>query len=285
MIIGSLAESDLGALLAIQHAFAGQSAPWTATALRRTLHDPARGGGDRVRVARDEGVVAGAIGWVPGGDVFYLSPLLASSDRAARALVALGLREAGSASRIRVTTGALDSHVARVLEELGFALHSELLDLSRATAELSAPDIAPLRWCSLAEAEPARLVALHNEAFREVPNTLPLELEDLERLPGAFAEASSVIADAEHYAAHLIALRHDDAPEPYAEIDVVGVRDAYRRRGLGRAMIARALGAAHRAGLPELRALVSSLNTGSLELHRNNGFDVRYRRFQWQHTR
>jgi len=190
------------------------------------------------------------------------------------------------ALRIRVTTGALDSHVARVLEERGFALHSELLDLSRATAELSAPDVAPLRWCSLAEAEPARLVALHNETFREVPNTLPLELEDLERLlRGAFAEASSVIVDAEHDAAHLIALRHDDAPEPYAEIDVVGVRDAYRRRGLGRAMIARALGAAYRAGLPELRALVSSLNTGSLELHRNNGFDVRYRRFQWQHTR
>jgi ribosomal protein S18 acetylase RimI-like enzyme len=286
MIIEGLADSDLEALLTIQHAWAGEAAPWTAEVLRRTIHDPARGGGAQVRVARDEGVVIGAIAWVLGDDICYLSPLLASNERAARALAEIGLREAGAAARIRVTTGARDSHVARVLQELGFEYHSEFLELSRAPGELAAPDIAPLGWCSLAEADPVRLLALHNETFREVPNTLPLELADLEQLVrGAFAEASSVIADGERYVGHLIALRYDDTLEPYAEIDVVGVLDDYRRRGLGRALLARALGAAHREGLREMRALVSSLNAGSLELHRNNGFSVRYRRFQWQLTR
>jgi len=66
---------------------------------------------------------------------------------------------------------------------------------------------------------------------------------------------------------------------------VVGVLDAYGRRGLGRALLARALGAAHREGLGEMRALMSSQNAGSLALHRACGFGVRYRRFLWQLTR
>ena len=283
MILGSLAASDLEPLLAIQHACAGEAAPWTAELLHRTLHDPARGGGDHVRVARDGDLVVGAIAWVPGGDTFYLSPLLAANGAAARALVELGLREAGAASRIRVTTGASDGGVARVLQDLGFAYHSEFLDLSRATGELSAPAIAPLQWRSLSAADPARLLALHNETFRDVHSTLPLEPADLEHLlHGAFAAASSIIADGDRYVGHLIALRHATGPEPHAEIDAVGVLDSHRQRGLGRAMIARALAAAHRDGLPEMRALVSSLNAGSLELHRRCGFVTRYRRFQWQ---
>lgn len=286
MILASLADADLAPLLAIQHATADEAAPWTAEILRRTLDDPARGSGAHVRVARDGEDVVGAIAWVSGGEIFYLSPLIAANAAAARALIEHGLREAGAATRIRVTTGARESHVTRVLQELGFTAHSEFLELSRDTRELAAPDLAPLRWCALADADPARLLALYNATFREVPNTTLLELSDLEwQLRDAFAEASSVIADDERLAGYLIAMRHEGGPEPHVEIEAAGVDDAYRRRGLGRAMIARALAATRRAALPELRALVSSLNTGSLELHRASGFDVRYRRYQWQLAR
>ena len=278
--IGKLAASDLEPLLAIQHAFAGETAPWTAETLHQILYG--RGGGDHVWVARDEGAVVGAIGCMPRGDVFSLFPLLAVTGRVASALVELGLREAGSTPWIRASTGARDSHVARVLQDLDFVLHGELLDLSRPTGDLAAPEIAPLRWCSLTELEPSRLLALHNETFREHP----LALDFFAQLVlGASASASSVIADGDRYVAYLIARREVDALVPYAHIHFVGVRDAYRRRGLGRAMIARALGGAHREGLPVLRATVSSLNAGSRELHRRSGFSVLHRDFVWEYTR
>jgi ribosomal protein S18 acetylase RimI-like enzyme len=286
VIIGRLAEEDLGPLLAIQHAFEGERARWTAETLSRVLHDRAGAGSGHLRIARLEGTAVGAVGWVPRGDVCHLSPLLAATEPVARALIELGLGEAGPASQVRAATSAQASHVASALQELGFAPRSESLDLSRPTRELAVPEIAPLEWRSITEVETSRLRALHDEAFRADPNLSPFDPDGFGRLVRvACTEASSVIVDGERYVGYLLATRHTDVPAPHAHIDFVGVLDAYRRRGLGRAMIARALGAAHRQGLPELSAMVSSLNTGSLELHLQSGFSVFDRRVLWQHTR
>jgi ribosomal protein S18 acetylase RimI-like enzyme len=286
VIVRALVESDLEPLLELQHLLAGEAAPLTAQSLRDVLHDRARGSGAQVRIACDGERVVGAVGWVDGGETFYLSPLLAATAEAARVLVELGLRMGATAQRVRVTTGAPDSHTAGVLAELGFTPHSEFLDLARTTGPLKARDIAPLGWCTLADADPARLLALHNAAFRDVPNTLPMDLEDLAQLvTTALPDASAVIVHGAHPVGYLIAVAHRDPPEPHAEVSVVGVATDVRQRGLGRALVAHALAGARRAGFDEMRALVSSHNHASVELHWRCGFTTRYRRFQWQRGR
>ena len=270
VIVRLLGDGDTNALLAIQHARAGLDSRWSRAHLDDTLRDPARGSGVNVRVAVENGQVAGAVGWVRGDIEFFAAPFLAADAAAARVLVDLSLLQARGASWIRVSVGEPDSEVTEVLRERGFSLHSEMIELAR-TTEDTASDLVTT---PVGAADREQLLELYNSTFRDVPNSLPIDREELDAfIASSFAEASCVIPGG-----FLIARDHGQ----HAEIYVTGVDVAHRGRGLGRAMVMRAVGAAFRAGIPEIRATVSSLNAASIELHTRCGFAPKFRRFVWQ---
>jgi ribosomal protein S18 acetylase RimI-like enzyme len=270
VIVRLLGDGDTDALLALQHARAGLDSQWSREHLDDTLRDPARGSGVNVRVAVDHGRVAGAVGWVRGDVEFFAAPFLAADAAAARTLIDLSLLQARGASWIRISVGERDSEVTEVLRDRGFTLHSEMIELARATEDIA----SDLATTPVADADRGELLALYNSTFRDVPNALPIDREELDAfIASSFAAASCVIPGG-----FLIARDHGS----HAEIYVTGVDAAHRGRGLGRAMVMRAVGASFRAGLPEIRASVSSLNAASIELHTRCGFAPKFRRFVWQ---
>ena len=270
MIVRLLGDGDTDALLAIQHLRAGLDSRWTRTHLDDVLRDPARARGVNVRVAVDGGQVVGAVGWVRGDSEFFASPFIAATPAAARTLVDLSLLQARGARWIRVSVGERESEISDVLAERGFALHSEMIELARPTEDLpSELDVTDIR-----AADRERLLELYNSTFRDVPNALPIDREELD----SFVESSFVDASSVTPHGFLIARDHGD----HAEIYVTGVEAEQRGKGLGRAMVLRAVAAAARAGIPEIRAVVSSVNPASLELHTRSGFTPKFRRFVWQ---
>jgi ribosomal protein S18 acetylase RimI-like enzyme len=64
----------------------------------------------------------------------------------------------------------------------------------------------------------------------------------------------------------------DDPPGEYAIVTNLVVRDAFRRRGLGAALLAEAERYARAAGATELRIAVLSENRGAAALYRRAGF-------------
>lgn len=79
-------------------------------------------------------------------------------------------------------------------------------------------------------------------------------------------------------AAFVVALRDGDA----VELSEIGVRAAWRRRGLARALVDRTIDRAAEAGARELTALVASTNLASLALHAAAGLREHDRRAMYQ---
>jgi ribosomal protein S18 acetylase RimI-like enzyme len=62
-------------------------------------------------------------------------------------------------------------------------------------------------------------------------------------------------------------------PEPYAELSELFVEEAYRRRGVGRALILYAEALARQAGASELAVLTDHENHAALGLYRSLGYE------------
>jgi ribosomal protein S18 acetylase RimI-like enzyme len=61
-------------------------------------------------------------------------------------------------------------------------------------------------------------------------------------------------------------------PEPYAELSELYVEEAYRRRGIGKALILHAEGLARQAGAGEMVILTGDDNQAALGLYRSLGY-------------
>lgn len=62
------------------------------------------------------------------------------------------------------------------------------------------------------------------------------------------------------------------APDPYAEVAELFVEEAYRRRGMGRALLEEAIALATRAGATELKVATDFHNTAAQQLYYAVGF-------------
>jgi len=285
MILRPLDPADLPALLALQHAFTGAGARWSAEFLASELRHPARGGGRNVVVAERDGAVAGGAGWVEAGAQLFGSPIFAGDEEASAALVAhlvARARAIGAASLRCSTTGA-DAPKQRALAAAGFAPLLDFITLARPVAALDAPAL-PLRHVPCAEYPVPALRELYNETFADVPGAPRLDDEMVAHgVATLWADGSGVWLDEDGAAAgFIIGTRERDGDLEHATVDSVGVRAAWRGRGVGRLAVAHLLRAAVAAGLLEARALIASTNEPSLRLHRALGFAERSRITSWE---
>lgn len=62
------------------------------------------------------------------------------------------------------------------------------------------------------------------------------------------------------------------APDPYAEVAELFVEEAYRRRGVGRALLEEAIEVARSEGATELKVVTGFRNTAAQQLYHATGF-------------
>ena len=276
--------ADLDALRALQHATAGTGPRWSRAALEGQLTDPARDHGRRVVVAERGGAIVGAAGWVEAPPQLFGAPVLAADRDAADVLVAHLIAHARSMSATSLRISATDGDAAKVaaLAAAGFAALFDLLTLARSTEAL--PVATTFRRRDLASLGVAALRDLHNETFAGVPNSPPLDDDDVQHvLARHWAEASGVwLDDGGEVAGFVIAVRDRDGEQDFVEDDSIAVRAPWQRRGLGDAMLRHMLAVAAGDCVPEARALIASTNAASLRLHERAGFAERSRRTVWE---
>ncbi len=283
-----LERRDLPALLALQHAFTGEGVRWTLAHLDRELHDPARDGGRRVVVAERAGVVVGGAGWIVAGDEMFGAPVLAGDVEAAGALLdhLVARAHATGVATLRVSATALDAPKHQALAARGFEALFDFLTLARPPVEIDVPSL-PLVHIPVTGLPTAAMRDLVNETFAGVPNAPPMDEEATRHaLDALWPEGSGVWIDSGgEPAGFLWGTRERDGDLEHAAVDSIGVRAAWRGQGVGRLLLGTLLGAAARAGLPEVRALIAWVNEPSLRLHRRLGFAERSRFTVWQLAR
>lgn len=283
---------DCAALAAVSRRSVRGRAPLSEPELFDQLFDAARGHGAHTHVLTDEeDRPRAALGWVSAGEQLFLSPLIAEEQRDAAALLERGRAAAlaAGAAWIRGSAGAGEA-AQRALAAAGYQRRFDFVDLASSVAALrSGPAAAAAPPASfsampLLAADREALLELHNRSFAGVPSSPPLSREDLDELcasPRLVAAASHVLVD-EHgaQAAFLLCLTGPSAE--VAVVEAVGVASRFRRRGLAARAIHLAAAALPAAGFTELRALIASTNTASLQLHQALGFGEKHRRQVWQ---
>jgi putative acetyltransferase len=114
--------------------------------------------------------------------------------------------------------------------------------------------------------------------LREYPASIPVPLETpdfehwLAELPGPYAppRGALLVARVDGASAGCVLLRPLDVDT--GEIKRLYVRDAYRRAGVGRALVSDAIGHARRAGYARLRLDTHSTMIPAQNLYRSFGF-------------
>ena len=278
-----LRPADLPALLALQHAFAGDGPRWSMAELRANLYDAGRDHGRRVVVVERDGEVLGGAGWVEAGPWCYGAPVVAVDDEVARALVAHVLARAYAigASHIRITATRVDAPKRTALTAAGF---EPIFDLVTAVREVRAGEgvLWEAPWARLghAELDLPRLLDVHNETFQGVPNApalSPAELRDQlddSRCDPALT-AAWVGPDGRYLAFVMVSRDHDDRGR-FVTDDAIGVREEVRGRGIARAILSDLVARAADE-VDEVRALIASTNASALVAHAAAGFAERSR--------
>jgi ribosomal protein S18 acetylase RimI-like enzyme len=273
----ALATDDLPALLALQHATSTPA--WSAATLEGQLLDPAREHGRNVVVATRDGAIVGVAGWVDAEGEQFGAPVLAADREAADALVdrlVAHARDRG-ATRLRISCTTPEQAKRDALESAGFRVVLDFITLAIA-AERRNPRIELAR-VAVDSVEPEVVKLLHDETFDGVDNAPPISIEQARHVQQhAWPEASGVWLDGDEPGAFVVAMRDGDA----LEIDEIGVRASWRRRGLARALVDLVIDIAATAGFAEVRALIASTNAASLALHEAAGLRERYRRAMYQ---
>ncbi|HWG67578.1 MAG TPA: GNAT family N-acetyltransferase [Rhodanobacteraceae bacterium] len=128
------------------------------------------------------------------------------------------------------------------------------------------------------QADSAELVATARELFREYAQAIGTDLEyqgfsvELAALPAPYVppRGALLIARFESGIAGCVALRPLDAHR--GEMKRLYVRPAYRKSGLGKALVEAVINAAHRIGYRELRLDTLASMTSAQALYRRIGF-------------
>jgi len=284
MRLRALADADVPALRAMQHAQAAPGDPrWSTAELRASLYDLARDHGRRVVVAVRGGAVLGCAGWVDAAPMVFGAPVLASDDAAADALIAHLLDHARAlGATLRVSATPSEAAKRRALAGAGMTPIFDFVTVARA---IRRGDGAPwarvgrrVRW---AELDAAAFADVHNATFDGVPNSTPLTAVEMRAQldePLVDREATAAWASNDGYLAFVQVERDgDDATGRFATLAAIGVRAAARAHGLAAAIVDDVL-ARVSAEVTEARALIASTNAASLALFAGRGFVERCRR-------
>jgi ribosomal protein S18 acetylase RimI-like enzyme len=280
MRLRAIERGDVPALVAIHRAIVGPVAAWSAAVLEDLLWNPGHADGRNAVVAVDgRGAVAGVAGWIAVGREFFGSPVLARDHAAAELLVGelVSRARAAGAAWIRIGCADGEPHKRAALVARGF---EEQLHFSMMTcAPAPRPTIRPsgLEYAPLASVEPAVLIEIHDASMLEIDNTGPMSVEAARHLQArAWGVGSGVWLDGDSPAAFLVLIR-DREPVDHVLIDQIGVAPRWRRLGIARILVERALDRAALDGATEVRAIIASTNHPSLALHQAAGFQEAWR--------
>jgi ribosomal protein S18 acetylase RimI-like enzyme len=253
----------------MHRAIVGPRMAWSAAVLEAQLWDPNHGHGRQVVVAVDEGTIAGVAGWVAIGREFFGSPMLARNDRAATLFVdeLIARARAAGAAWIRIGCAHGEDHKRAALIARGFSVQLDFVTMGCVVESRNATPPVGLVRVPLATVAPEVLREIHDASMLEIDNSGPMSLDDAKHQQArAWPDGSGVWFDGNRPAGFLIMIR-DSEPIDHALIDQVGVAPSWRRRGIARALVDRAIDFAGRAGAVEVRALIASNNRASLALH------------------
>jgi RimJ/RimL family protein N-acetyltransferase len=278
--------ADLDEILALQHECAPMHRWWSEDQARAELGDTARGHGKNTLVARRDGALVGVAGWVEfaaAAGEFYGAPLVAADIDTASMLIDRLVARARQvdADWIRIGAWPTDPIKRGALQAASFEHAFDIVDLALEleSAPPRPPDTGPLRALHAGEIDAERFAALYNECFVHVPNAPAIDAE-LARETWAdellWFEASHVLVDEQgEYRAFLTMRRGGD-------IEVIGVSESMRRRGLARAMLERAIALAFDHNVRRISSMCASSNPASLALHHALGFVEIARVQMWQ---
>jgi mycothiol synthase len=126
--------------------------------------------------------------------------------------------------------------------------------------------------------EPA-LVELVNEAFRDHPSPLTLDLDQVRRVharhdfdPTTILVVAPAAEPGRLVAFCRVARYEDDDGRPVGEVKLVGVLPEFRNRGLGRELVRWGVDAVRRRGAGDVYLSVEGENDGALHLYATLGF-------------
>jgi mycothiol synthase len=133
----------------------------------------------------------------------------------------------------------------------------------------------------------AALVDLANEAFRDHPSPLRLDLDQVRRVharpdfdPTTILVVSPAAEPDRLVAFCRVARYEDDDGRPVGEVKLVGVLPAFRNRGLGRELVRWGVDAVRRRGAGDVYLAVEGENEGALHLYTTLGFR---QHVEWPH--
>jgi mycothiol synthase len=134
--------------------------------------------------------------------------------------------------------------------------------------------------------EPA-FVALVNDAFRDHPSPLEVDVETVRRVNAApdFDPSTILLVTPSNEPGRLIGFcrvgrYHDDDAVMTGEVRLLGVRTEARRRGLGRALVRWGVDDLRRRGVDRIVLSVEGQNESALGIYESEGFR---RRVEWRH--
>jgi GNAT superfamily N-acetyltransferase len=284
---------DLPELIELHHELAPSREWWSAATAREQFTDAGRSGGQNTLIARRDGRIVAAAGWVElgaGDGEFYIAPFLVQDQDIAAAMVeriTARAREIGADwVRARVWSRG-DDVKEEVLRAAGFTHVFDFVQLSRPLTRSPVPSPVPpeldglhgLHMVTADQVDPERFATLYNTAFAGVSNVPAVAPEvAIEPWRGSdpWPEASCVLADRDGvYQAYILVFAS-------GYIDGVAVAPAMRRRGLARALMERVLSLAMAQGRLFVTSTCASDNPPSLALHRALGFVEVVRHYSWQ---
>ncbi|MCX8455306.1 GNAT family N-acetyltransferase [Paenarthrobacter ureafaciens] len=196
--------------------------------------------------------------------------------------------------RLRIRTEEQHSHQARLLENLGYGTVRWFNEMHRPLSQ-PLPDVPVPPGFEFKVLEPALFESVrmaHNEAFQDHWGSEPRDKESWHftmHEPTARHDWSGVILDAAtgEVAAYQLASYDPDAAkdrgfkEGYTEL--LGVRRAYRGKGLAQALLAEAMRRFTGAGMDVASLDVDSANpTGALALYAGMGYAPVNRSMTWE---
>ena len=279
-------DADAEGVAALTHRFFAPDPPWTADVAIGELTADALGNGRQVRVAEADGEIVGVAGWVVNAPWLYLWPLTGEDPAVVTSLLdaVVAAARAPGIERMRVSVRACEPGKRRALEPLGMTRTLDWVVVAREVSDAPPPLEPPagLRWITGSRIDRAALLEVYNGAFAEIPLAAPATPSDIDRMldgPCAWPGGTWLLADPGGAgAAFLIG---ETAPDHHV-VEGIGTSAAWRRHGLGRVLLRRAMGALADAGGGELRAVIASTNEASLGLHIAEGFTEHSRKEVWE---
>ncbi|MFT3694438.1 MAG: GNAT family N-acetyltransferase [Kofleriaceae bacterium] len=187
-----------------------------------------------------DGVVVGGAGFARSHPNFYASPVIAREIPIAATLLTSIGSNSWSWQPHRLDVEAGEDVIADVLTMFGYRHVLDLVRVTRAPEHVELPRL-PWRYVPIREIDAEQLRQVRNETFVNIDNTLPVYLDQAQRMRDtAWIPGSGVWFDRDRIVAFVIARQTGDS----IEISQLGIRVDYRHTGLARVLIARVLDAA-----------------------------------------